>query len=81
MEVTVHDGVITIKGERKFEKTDESEKHHRIESFYGNFSRSFSLPADADDTGIKAASRDGVLTVHIPKVEAEQPKSIEIKVS
>ena len=49
VEVTVHDGVITIRGERRFERTDDSEKQHRVESFYGSFARSFSLPADADE--------------------------------
>ncbi|HHQ13638.1 MAG TPA: Hsp20/alpha crystallin family protein [Chromatiales bacterium] len=78
--LTVQDGVITIKGERRYEKQDDSEKQHRVESFYGSFSRSFSLPADVDESGIKAESKDGVLTVHLPKVEAPQPKPIEIEV-
>lgn len=80
VEVSVNDGVITIKGERRFEKTDESEKTHRIESFYGSFSRSFSLPADVDENRIAAESRDGVLTVRLPKHPVETPKAIEIKV-
>ena len=78
--LTVQDGVITIKGERRYEKQDDSEKQHRVESFYGSFSRSFSLPADVDESAIKAESKDGVLTVHLPKVEAPQPKPIEIEV-
>ena len=81
VEVTVHDGIITIKGERRYEKTDDSEKQHRIESFYGSFSRSFSLPADVDAANIEAEGKDGVLIVHLPKAEVEQAKSIEIKVS
>ncbi len=80
VEVTVHDGVITIKGDRRFEKTDEREKQHRIESFYGSFARSFSLPSDVDDNLIYAESREGMLTVHLPKAEVEKAKSIEIKV-
>ncbi|MDJ0928819.1 MAG: Hsp20/alpha crystallin family protein [Gammaproteobacteria bacterium] len=80
VEVSVHDGVITIKGERRFEKTDDTEKTHRIESFYGSFSRSFSLPADVDESRIAAESRDGVLTVRLPKLPVETPKAIEIKV-
>ena len=80
VEVSVHDGVIRIKGERRFEKTDDSEKTHRIESFYGSFSRSFSLPADVDESRIAAESRDGVLTVRLPKQPVETPKAIEIKV-
>ena len=80
VEVNVNDGVITIKGERRLEKKSDDEKQHRIESFYGSFARSFSLPADVDDSGIRAESKNGVLQVHLPKTEVQQPKSIEIKV-
>lgn len=80
VEVTVHEGVITIRGERRFERTDESEKQHRVESFYGSFARSFSLPADADEAKISAESKDGVLKVHIPKTAVAQPKAIDITV-
>ncbi len=81
VDVTVHDGIITIKGERRFEKSDEDEKQHRVESFYGSFSRSFSLPADVDESAISAESKDGILQVHLPKTEVVQPKPIDIKVS
>lgn len=80
VDVSVHDGIITIKGERRFESNDDSEKQHRIESFYGSFSRSFSLPADVDESKIEAISKDGVLTVQLPKAAVAQPKPIEIKV-
>ena len=80
VEVTVNDGVITIRGERRFERTDDSEKQHRVESFYGNFARSFTLPTDADESKIYAESKDGVLKVHVPKAEAQKPKPIEIQV-
>jgi HSP20 family protein len=80
VEVTVHEGVITIRGERRFERTDESEKQHRVESFYGSFARSFSLPADADESKIYAEAKDGVLKVHIPKTQAAKPKAIDIQV-
>ena len=81
VEVSVHDGVITIRGERRYEKTDDSEQQHRVESFYGQFSRSFSLPADVDEAGIKAESKDGVLRVVLPKAEVSQPKAIDIQVN
>ena len=81
VDVSVHDGVITIKGERRMETTEENETRHRIESFYGSFARSFSLPADVDESAIHAESKDGVLKVHLPKAEVEKPKAIEIKVS
>ncbi len=80
VEVTVNDGVISIRGERRFERTDDSEKQHRVESFYGSFERSFSLPADADEAKIYAESKDGVLKVHIPKAQVVKPKPIEIQV-
>jgi HSP20 family protein len=80
VDVSVHDGVITIKGER-IEKSDDDEKQHRVESFRGSFSRSFSLPADVDESAISAESKDGVLQVHLPKTEVKQPTPIEIKVS
>jgi len=78
--VTVHDGVITIRGERRFERADDTEKTHRVESFYGTFERSFSLPADADESKIQAESKDGVLKVRIPKSQAATPKAIDIQV-
>jgi len=81
VDVTVHDGIITIKGERRMENTEENETQHRIESFYGSFARSFSLPADVNESAIHAESKDGVLKVHLPKAAVEQPKTIDIKVS
>lgn len=80
VEVSVHDGVISIRGERRLEKKDESEKQHRVESFYGSFARSFSLPADVDENAIHAESKDGVLTVHLPKTEEQKPRPVEIRV-
>ncbi len=78
--VTVQEGVLTIRGERRYERKDDSERQHRVESYYGSFARSFSLPADADPIRITAESRDGVLTVRIPKAEAAKPRAIDIQV-
>lgn len=81
VKVTLENGVITIEGERKLEKEDKSEKTHRIERFYGSFSRSFSLPDDADAAAVRADSKDGVLSVHIPKTKGDgKPRAVEIKV-
>lgn len=80
VQVTVQEGVITLRGERRYQRTDDSEKQHRVESFYGSFARSFALPADADESRIYAESKDGVLKVHIPKAEAPKPKQVEIQV-
>jgi len=78
--VTIDNDVLTIAGERKFDKEERSEKVHRRESFRGMFSRSLSLPDDAKADGIRAESKDGVLTVHIPKAKNERAKAIEIKI-
>ncbi|MDH5256163.1 MAG: Hsp20/alpha crystallin family protein [Gammaproteobacteria bacterium] len=80
IDVSVHEGVITIRGERRLENRTSDEKHHRIESFYGSFARSFTLPADVDETKIQAESKDGVLTVRLPKTEARKPRPIEVQV-
>ena len=79
--ITVQDGVLTLAGERKQEKVDEQEKIHRIERFYGSFARRFALPENADEQGIRAESRDGVIVIHIPKqrVVEPQPRQIQIQ--
>jgi HSP20 family protein len=81
VKVTVDDGMITIEGDRKQQKEDKSEKLHRVESFYGHFSRSFSLPESVDENAIRCESKDGVLTVHIPKAQTpkHQPKHIKVE--
>jgi HSP20 family protein len=81
IKVAVHDDVLTITGERKYEKEEKGKKYHRVERAYGSFSRSFALPDDADGTKIAAETKDGLLTVHLPKSEKAKPKSIEIKVA
>lgn len=80
VKITLQDGVITITGERKEEKSEKDEKRHRVERFYGTFTRSFSLPENVDESGIRAESKDGVLCVHIPKSKAEKPKTVQIPI-
>jgi HSP20 family protein len=80
VKVTLDEGMITISGERKEDKETKDEKFHRVESFRGAFSRSFSVPENIDDKGIRAESRDGVLTVHLPKTRGQTPKKVEVKV-
>jgi HSP20 family protein len=80
VKVTVDQGIITIEGERKQQKEEKNEKFHRVESFYGTFSRSFSLPENTDVNAIRCESKDGVLTVHIPKTEKkETAKQISVQ--
>src|SRR6266498_5271394 len=81
VKVTVENGVLTISGERKFEKEEKKKKYHRVERSYGTFMRSFTLPEDADFNKVNAEFKDGVLTVHVPKSEHAQPKQIDVKVA
>ena len=81
VKVTVENGVLTLSGERKFEKEEKNRRYHRIERAYGSFSRSFSLPDDAEDGKVTAEFKDGLLTVRLAKNEKARPKSIEVKVS
>lgn len=80
VKITLENGVITISGERKQEKEAKDENEIRVESFYGTFSRSFSLPENIDAGAVRAESKDGVLKIHIPKKEASKPKSITVEV-
>jgi len=80
VEVTVEDGMLTLRGERRQREEQKNEKVHKVESFYGSFSRSFALPDAIDETGIKAESKDGVLTIHVPKTKAEAKKPTTIKI-
>lgn len=81
VKLTVQDNVLSITGERKYEKEEKGKKYHRVERSYGSFMRSFTLPEDADGTKVAAEYKDGVLKVHLPKSEKAKPKSIEVKVS
>ncbi len=81
VQVVFDDGMITIKGERKQQKEDKNEKFHRIESLYGSFERRFSLPENVNADGISCESREGILTVRIPKTEPSKrmPKQITVQ--
>jgi HSP20 family protein len=80
VKITLDDGVITISGERKFEKEQQDERAIRVESFYGTFERRFSLPENADTAAISAESKDGVLRIRIPKQTVAKPKTLTIPV-
>ena len=80
VKVTVHNGVLMIQGERKQEKEEKGKKFHRVERYYGSFTRSFTLPDNVDETKISAVFKDGVLNLQIQKTEEAKPKSIEVKV-
>ena len=77
--VTVEQNVLSISGDRKIEKQDETEGYYRFERSRGSFLRSFQLPEDVDPENISAVNKNGVLTVQIPKAEVAKPRSIEVK--
>ncbi len=81
VEVSVSDGVLTVKGETKAEEKSEGENYYRREIRYGAFARSIQLPAEVVDEKADAEFKDGVLTVTLPKVEEAHPKTIKVKAS
>lgn len=76
----VKDGTLTLSGERKFDEAANGVQYHRVERTAGKFSRSFSLPQTVKSEEIKAAYRDGILEIHVPKAEEAKPKQISISV-
>ena len=81
VKVTAEEGMLTIMGERKFEKEDNGKRYHRVERAYGSFGRTFSLPDDASPAKVSAEFKDGVLTVHLLKDEKAKPQQVEVKVA
>ena len=79
--INANDNILTISGKRELEEERKEDSFYRIESSYGEFERSFTLPEGVDDEAIEAESKDGVLTIKIPKalVVDSAPKKIEIK--
>ena len=80
IKINVHDDVLTVSGERRYEKEEKGKKFHRVERAYGSFMRSFALPEDADGSKISAEYKDGMLKVHLPKSEQAKKKAIEVKI-
>jgi len=78
IEVSLENNVLTLKGERRFEKGAKDENYHRVEREYGVFSRSFSLPAAINGDKVTAEYKDGILKVLLPKKEEIKPKPIKI---
>ena len=81
VEVNCKDGLLTISGERKYERENDDERVHRSERLYGRFARSFRLPNDADQDAIEATAAHGVVTISVAKRENARARSIEVKTS
>jgi HSP20 family protein len=80
IKVTIENGYLTLKGERKTEHEENKNNYHRIERTYGTFQRSFKISEGLTEKQIKATYHDGVLELTIPTPKVEEPKSIDVKV-
>jgi len=78
LDIRVENNILTIRGERKFEKKVDEKNYLRVERSYGSFARSFSLANTVNSEAIKADYKDGVLTLTIPKREEAKPKQIKV---
>lgn len=80
VEVNVEHRLLTLRGERHAEKEEKGKKLHRVESSYGSFMRSFTLPEDADEDKIAADYKDGLLTVRVPRTEPKETTARKIAI-
>jgi HSP20 family protein len=80
IEVRIEDNTLTLKGERKLDKSVRKDNYHRVERYYGPFQRSFSIPPNIDQEKVKATCDRGVLTVILPKKAEKKPKQITVEV-
>ncbi|MFO7888819.1 MAG: Hsp20/alpha crystallin family protein [bacterium] len=78
IDISVEDGILKLKGEKKTEDEKKEKNYHLRESYYGKFERSFRLPRDVEHDKIKAEFNDGVLDIQIPKSEKAKPKQISV---
>ncbi len=81
IEITMHDGVLTVSGERKVQGERKEGETFRSERYFGKFQRSVTLPTAVDAGKVHATYKDGVLTVGLPKAEAAKPKQIAVSVA
>src|SRR5688572_7211409 len=78
IEISLHEGVLTLSGERKLEKEYEQAQSHRVERFAGRFQRSITLPSPVDAAKVRATYKDGILAATLPKAEEAKPKQITV---
>jgi len=81
IDITVDNGTLTIRGEKKLDSEVKEEQFHRIERRYGSFSRSFSLPRTVDATKVAAEYKNGVLIVRLPLREEAKPRQVKVEVA
>jgi HSP20 family protein len=81
IEISVDGNVLTLKGDRKFEKEEEGRRYHRVERSYGSFVRQFQLPSNVDPSNIDAKFADGVLNLRLPKKAELKARKIDVKAS
>ena len=81
LDVSVHEGVLSISGERVRANERETDEAHRRERVYGRFHRTISLPKPVKIEAIKATYRDGILSVTMPKTEEAKPRQIEVNIN
>jgi HSP20 family protein len=78
IDISLHEGVLTLSGERKLEKEYDQSETHRVERFVGRFQRSISLPSPVDAAKVRATYKDGILAITLPKAEEAKPKQITV---
>lgn len=81
IDVSLHDGSLSISGERKSEQQSENAQTHRTERFFGRFQRTVNLPAPVAADKVSGQYKDGILTVTLPKAEEAKPKQIDVQVN
>lgn len=79
MDIQVTEGILSMKGEKKFPKEKQSDNYYRLERSYGKFNRSFAIPAAVDQTNVKASLKDGVLKILLKKKQDNSPKVIKVE--
>lgn len=80
IDISLSNGILTLKGEKKREREEKDENYHVLERSYGSFSRSLLLPAEVQEDKVKASYKDGILTITFPKTEKAKERAIKIEV-
>jgi HSP20 family protein len=81
VDVRFENGVLTLRGERKLPNEEHKQNYHRVETAYGTFTRTFSLPGTIDSEKIRAEAKNGQLSIVLPKRAETKPRAIQVKVS